>query len=477
MLLLLSAFCAALAPVASAQSVWGGTMSWTQTGPKTVNVEVTRTIRRGLYPAVNVGDTINTGSLLNFGDAGLTAVNLVVTSIDAARDKMVTSGVFPHTYTFSGSGSFTAFTSTCCRPAPLPANGSSGIDMRLSAQVILAENVPVRSSPRVYLPAQVLYAPTGAPLSFAIPASDPDGDSFGYRFATTPESSLTTPIPTGATLDASTGVFTLPAQAAAIRQCVQVILDDGEGTSSVDMVFSFLGYATAPPAFTSLPAGRNVIGYIGQNTDFQIAAVDPELTPSDATDIVFGALPPGLSLLSSVPSGANSNTRTLNMRWSPQPGQTTGASAMTFMAINPTGEAALTTLTFTVVTPYAAWAATAFPAESLANQREPGDDPDGDGTVNGLEFVTGGNPLVAAPLFTSERNATELILSYPRRRSVPVGADRPQVSVDLTGWLPATGLQREVLPLDDTRDQIRLHLPLGPQAQQFLRVVFDEGAF
>jgi len=133
--------------------------------------------------------------------------------------------------------------------------------------------------------------------------------------------------------------------------------------------------------------------------------------------------------------------------------------------------------TFTVISPYAAWAATAFPSGTPADQRDPAADPDRDGTVNGLEFVTGGNPLVAESLFTTECSATELVLCYPRKRSVPTGADLPQVSEDLVGWLPATGLQREVLPLDGTRDQIRLHLPLGPEARRFLRVVFDEGAF
>ena len=104
LLVSLAAFCAAAIPAARAQSVWGGTMTWTQIESKKVNIEITRTIRRGLFPAANVGDTIATGAVLDYGDKGTTdPVNLVVRSVDPARDKLVASAVFPHTYTFTGS--------------------------------------------------------------------------------------------------------------------------------------------------------------------------------------------------------------------------------------------------------------------------------------------------------------------------------------------------------------------------------------
>ena len=346
-LLLLSTCFAALIPAARAQSVWGGSLTWTQTGAKAINAEISRTIRRSLYPTASVGTTLSNNCTLDFGDGATSPVDLVVISVDDLRDKLVASATFAHTYAFTGSASFTLSTSASSRPAPLPADGSSGIAMRLSAVVNISDTGAYRSSPRAYPPGHILYAPTGAPLSFTIPASDPNGDSFTFRFATTAECSLPNPIPTGATLDGTTGVLTLPSQPVAIRLCTQVILDDGQGTSSLDLVFSFTPYSSPPPAFTTLPSGGTVVGYVGFNADFQIVASD---SGNLQTDILLGALPPGLTLLSSVPSGTNSSTRTLNMRWSPVSGSS-GTTPVNFAAINSLGAAALTTLRFQVGVP------------------------------------------------------------------------------------------------------------------------------
>ncbi len=426
-LLALLAFSALLLPAARAQSVWGGTMTWTQIESKKVNIEITRTIRRGLFPTANVGDTIATGAVLNYGDNGTTdPLNLVVRSVDPTRDKLVASAVFPHTYTFTGSKGFTAFSTTCCRPTAAPGAGGSGIEMRLSAEVKLAEGVPFRSSPRVYLPSQVLYAPTGAPFSFTIPGSDPDRDSFAYRFATTAECSLPNPAPTGATLDANTGVFTLPAQPAAIRQFTQVILDDGEGTSSVDLAFSFAPYASAPPAFTTLPAGGNVSGYPGLNTDFQIVATDPGTTANDPTDIFYGTLPQGLSVLSSVPSGPVGNIRTLTLRWTPNIEYTAGTDIpVTFTAINAVGEAAITTIHFKVALADLVYLSGAIRDFSVAHSDF--GVPDGDAATRFVQTQLGadGKPVfLPAPGISSASAAT-----FPAWWDVSVGVPPSEKTV------------------------------------------------
>ena len=329
-----------LAPNARAQgSYFGGSLRWTQTGEKTIQVEITETLRRGLFPSATVGSTISNSWTLDTGSGagGILPYSLVVTSIDVPRDKIVASTTITKTY--GSSGTYTLSTSTCCRPTALTA--SNGFrDFRMSAQVILAPPIVgsqvYPSSPRVRMPDTILRSPTGAPFSFKIPAEDPEGDTIGYRFATGVESSLLNPIPSGATLDPQTGVLSMPAQPTAIAHAAQIILDDGEGTSCLDLYLDFTAHSPAPPTFTTFPAGGELTAYVGVPLEFQIVASDPGVTPNDAVDLRYGPLPAGLELISAVSSTPFSNTRTLTFRCT-LPVDAPAESTILFQACNLTG--------------------------------------------------------------------------------------------------------------------------------------------
>jgi hypothetical protein len=100
--------------------------------------------------------------------------------------------------------------------------------------------------------------------------------------------------------------------------------------------------------------------------------------------------------------------------------------------------ARLPATTGTYLPAYTAWAATAFPAGTPADQMAPGADTDRDGIFTGLEYLLGTLPRTgnASPITVSQ-NENELVVTFPRRAGVPDGLETVEISNSLlSGWGP-----------------------------------------
>ena len=126
---------------------------------------------------------------------------------------------------------------------------------------------------------------------------------------------------------------------------------------------------------------------------------------------------------------------------------------------------------------YAGWAARAEQNLTPGTNDGPGDDPDGDGIDNLLEFVLGGNPLTSDLEILPElrRTADGWAFQFRRRNAArPPGLEQwLEFSGDMTKWeripVPVTADGKVEISPDGEFDEIRVLLP-ADEKQMFIRL-------
>ena len=119
---------------------------------------------------------------------------------------------------------------------------------------------------------------------------------------------------------------------------------------------------------------------------------------------------------------------------------------------------------------YASWAA--FRLAGSPSSNGPGDDPDGDGLVNLVEYALGGDPLVVDAMrpVRVEDGGGEYVFSWQRRLDRGDLVVVPEHGTDLVWWEDATGFD-VVTRVDGVDEHHETALP-GDVARRFLRLRF-----
>lgn len=147
----------------------------------------------GSLPAV--GSVITVNETFSFGDNTSTALTLKIIANSAAENwflgEMVKSAASPTPvqHAYAGVGPYTAGFNNCCR-VDLN-NGSGGNQFNLIAQSLVSPRSGNSSPVSTMLP--ILTVQSGPAVAFQVSASDPDGDTLRYRFATANESGVAPP--------------------------------------------------------------------------------------------------------------------------------------------------------------------------------------------------------------------------------------------------------------------------------------------
>ena len=235
------------------------------------------------------GDTLTSG-LLDTGDGGSLSPDLVVASVDVANDVVTAEGHAD--YTYAAPGSYVAFSEDCCRLSDSDGhmNNPDG-NVRFETLV----NLGATSASPVGLVPPIVDCPLNAVCTFAVPATDPDGQPLAWRLSTADEAGGGFVQPTGASVNATTGAYTWDTTGAALAASgstfysTQVMIENVVGgvvvsRAAVDFFIRLGSNSTnAQPVFvTPTPANGAVInGTIGSPVTFSVSATD-----ADATDIV-----------------------------------------------------------------------------------------------------------------------------------------------------------------------------------------------
>jgi autotransporter-associated beta strand protein len=140
-------------------------------------------------------------------------------------------------------------------------------------------------------------------------------------------------------------------------------------------------------------------------------------------------------------------------------------------------------------TPYQNWAAGTF--AKPFTQTNPGDNPDGDGLANLLEFVLGGDPTISQPDTAPKAvsSGTNLVITFKRSDESeldPAVTARVQVTTNLATWNPANdivigatngsgpnGATYTVSENGLAPDDITVSIPKGSNAKLFARVIAE----
>jgi RHS repeat-associated protein len=210
--------------------------------------------------------------------------------------------------------------------------GSQNVVLRLTngggLSVTQSFTVTVRAVnvPPVITSAPPTQAGAGQAYSYAVRASDADGDSLTYSL---------TADPAGMTIDPATGMIRWTPTAAQVgTQSAAVLVDDGQGETATQ-TWNVVVSATPilrPPTITSMPSSA---GTVGQAYTYQVAATDPQ---GQALAYSLGQTPAGMTIDPS--SGL--------VKWTPGATQT-GTQTVQVIATDQAGLAANQTYSLSVI--------------------------------------------------------------------------------------------------------------------------------
>lgn len=179
-------------------------LTWVRTASQTAQFTATLTIRYSYFTTAPVLNGTVAVAAINFGD-GVTesADDYVVKQVDIANDSIVAEKVVSHTY--AGGGPYRAFIDATGQRLSAPQhinNPDKGV--RLETLV----NFAAGGSP-VSAITPIVDCPKNGLCTFAIPAAQTGNLPLRYVFATSEQMTGTTggSQPTGATVDATTGVY------------------------------------------------------------------------------------------------------------------------------------------------------------------------------------------------------------------------------------------------------------------------------
>ena len=238
------------------------------------------------------GDVV-TSQYIDPGDGGFVEVEMTAVAVDPANDVVTAEGHAVHTY--AAPGAYVASSSDCCRLSSYDGHMNNGDgEIRYETLVDLSKT----SASPVGLVPPIVDCPVESTCTFSVPASDPDSQPMKWRLATAEEAAGdfgTFTQPTGATVDANSGLYTWDTRGAALAESgstfysTQVMIENVVGgvmvsRAAVDFFIRLGSNSTnAQPVFTSpTPANGAVLNAVlGAPFSFTVAASDP-----DATDVV-----------------------------------------------------------------------------------------------------------------------------------------------------------------------------------------------
>jgi hypothetical protein len=238
------------------------------------------------------GDVV-TSQYIDPGDGGFVEVEMTAVAVDPANDVVTAEGHAVHTY--AAPGAYVASSSDCCRLSSYDGHMNNGDgEIRYETLVDLSKT----SASPVGLVPPIVDCPVESTCTFSVPASDPDSQPMKWRLATAEEAAGnfgTFTQPTGATVDANSGLYTWDTRGAALAESgstfysTQVMIENVVGgvvvsRAAVDFFIRLGSNSTnAQPVFTSpTPANGAVLNAVlGSPFSFTVAASDP-----DAADVV-----------------------------------------------------------------------------------------------------------------------------------------------------------------------------------------------
>lgn len=325
-----------------------GNIIWSRpdASSRVVTFVVTNSYRLSSFAGVAVGSTINTGSILQFGDGGNGAIDLQVTSVNSAEDYFIGTYTVTHTYAI-GTDNFTASYSGCCRLSTLQ-NNHDGNFGEVTTVNLASSNL---GSPISTLPPVVSLSTGLSAAAFNVPAIDPDGGVLSYALSTPAEFSggdVNSIQANGLSINSSTGEATFNTIGKPIGTLWSAgftITDPTGSKSVVDFLLKVVGTSN-PPIFNYATTPLNnaiVYAYPGSPLSFTIEASDPD---AGGTVLLNGVgFPTGASFN---PSVTPANPASASFSWTPTVSQL-GTYILTFVATDDVGVQTTTTVTIQVV--------------------------------------------------------------------------------------------------------------------------------
>jgi hypothetical protein len=331
-----------------------GTISWEPVTGKEISFNLEQSWRRdypwqGLTPSnpvlPNVGDTVDVGHTLVFGEGGAQAeIMLHVDSVNATQDYFVGHATITHTY--STSGNFIAYMESAARLSALVNNPDD--EFRNETLV----DVGAGNDSAVSALAPIVQVPQGATYSFQIPAADPDGDNLTYRLSTSAEAggSFGFVQPSQVSINSS-GLVTWNGTGTIVGQLysVQFMVEDhatvgGPVLSKIplDLILQVSNASHAAPTVAANPTGPFTT-VANTSVGFTVTAHDSN-AGSQIVELDALNAPAGMTFTSFTPGA----TSAITASWTPTGAQADHTYVITFQATDDQGATGLTSVTITV---------------------------------------------------------------------------------------------------------------------------------
>ncbi len=331
----------------SASHFRGGDIQWKCLPGNTIEFTVTSIWR---------ADGID-GDYLNFGDGtGSGFLVGLTTFIHPTDNWAITVKTITHTY--SSSGTYTAYISSCCRISALP-NGWSGDGFRMEAVVIAGGSC--NNPPSLASPAFINVSPGNVQTCFQLNASDPEGDPITFSIANFDETRLSpdpsTVWPQPISLSPSglicVNPTTMPGappggytNGQLIPFVVKVEDNNGNGTIPGDILLRISTVAGVAPTwdYGVTPADGGTLNFfVGVPGTIPVEAEDADA--GNTVNILPIGIPLGASWSPLLPNTSNPNATTLS--WTPTLSDV-GSHPITLIAEDNTGAQAPTNFTIVV---------------------------------------------------------------------------------------------------------------------------------
>lgn len=265
-----------------------------------------------------VGQTFSAGQL-EFGDGTSAGITFEVVSFDAVNDVVTGEAHVSHTY--ASAGPFTAAATDCCR---LSASGGHMNNPDGSTRFETVVDFARTSASPVALVAPIVDCPVNAVCRFTVPAADPDNQALAWRLSTSAEAGPGFIQPSGATVNASTGLYTWDTSGAALASSgptfysTQVMVENVVGgtvisRTAVDFFIRLGSNSTnQQPVFDSpTPAdGATIPATVGTALMVNVAASDPDTADTVQTQVL--GLPAGATY-----TPTNGNPASGVLAWTP----------------------------------------------------------------------------------------------------------------------------------------------------------------
>ena len=333
----------AMSLAANASHFRYGSLSYQTSGAtnRAVSFKLNEAFREDFFGAPPVvGQVVNTGEPLYFGDGTSTTILLTITAI--GDDYFF--GEFNTSHTYNASGTFTAYTSDCCRISNLQNNADQY--WYVSTPVVAGN---ANDSPVSTLRPIVNLATGNATATYTLPAGDPDGNTLTYSVATSADlGSVAFTNAPGLSVNSTTGVVTFSTVGKPINNVYNAVIKVSDGTTSiiVDHLIQIVGQTSAAPVFVYPPTPTNGQVFTvspGTPVTFVVRATDPNL--GDVVTLSGQGLPTGSTF---VPSTGNPVQSTFS--WTPTAANV-GTTVVNFLAQDNNGTQASTSVTIQVQQP------------------------------------------------------------------------------------------------------------------------------